>query len=332
MSRFARAADKPGRDLDSHADGVSVVIPVYNRASTIGRAIASAQRQTCPPLEILVVDDCSTDDTRDVVAALAAQDQRIKLLCEPRNGGGSVARNTGLRAANASIVAFLDSDDEWLDRHLERRITTLRGEPRPALVFGSFYIADARSRAPLMCAPFEGDPLEYVFAGLGGFRTSTFAGTRDALRDVTFDERLRKHQDWDLVFNLVQRQFRVVADPEPTSILHTASDDRLSAKVDHEASTLFYLKNGDRGSRTGWALFCAIMLERAFRTARQGADFRYYLDTLKNIDSRAGAIVGILTHLLYVPRLGRRLFRTACTAYCLATADARERAATRRSH
>ena len=200
-----------------------------------------------------------------------------------------------------------------------------------ALVFGSFYLDNGRTRIPQPCQPLVGDPLEYVFSGRGGFRTSTFVGRRSALLEVMFDERLRKHQDWDLVLNLVQRQFRVAAGPQATAVLHIASHDRLSARPDHEASKLFYLKNRHHGSRSGWVLFCTIMLERAFRAERRGPNFRYYLATLKNIDSRAGAIVGVLTSLLYIPRLGRRLFRSACTTYCLATADARDRSAAQHS-
>ena len=323
MSRSAHAAGGPGL--------VSVVIPVYNRASTIGRALASVQRQTCPPDEILVVDDGSTDASCAVVAALAAQDASIRLLRETRNGGGAAARNTGLRAACGELVAFLDSDDEWLDDHLEQRISTLRSDPDVALVFGAFYLDDGRTTIPQPCQPLVGDPLVYVFSGRGGFRTSTFVGRKAALLEVPFDDRLRKHQDWDLVLNLAHRRFRVAADPQPTAVLHIASHDRLSAKPDHEASKLFYLKNRQHGSRSGWVLFCTIMLERAFRAERRGTNFRYYLATLKNIDSRAGAIVGVLTALLYIPRLGRRLFRAACTSYCLATADARDRGAAQRS-
>jgi glycosyltransferase involved in cell wall biosynthesis len=310
-------------------DLVSVVIPVYNRASTIGRAIESALAQTVPPLEVVVVDDGSTDDTSGVVATMAARDVRIRLLRAKVNRGGAAARNLGLAAAKAELVAFLDSDDEWLPQHLERRISALQAEPRPALVFGSFYVDDGRVRQPQRCYPLQGDPLVYVFSARGGLRTSTFAGRRAELSEVRFDDLLRKHQDWDFVLNLVQR-FPVAADFEPTVVLHVSAADRLSAKLDHEATRSFYVKNTPRGSRTGWLLFCTVMLETTFRTERRSANFRYYLDTLKDIDGGARTVVGLLTSLLYVPRIGGRLFRVACRKYCLATASARESAARRR--
>ena len=198
---------------------VSVVIAAYNRASTVDRAITSALRQTLPADEIIVVDDGSTDDTCNIVESLAAQDARIKLLREKTNRGGGAARNVGLAAAQGEFIAFLDSDDEWLPGHLERRIAALRSEPHPALVFGSFYLDDGHVRTLQHCAPMAEDPLEYLFSARGGLRTSTFVGYRRELCAIRFDDHLRKHQDWDLVLNLVQR-FTVVADAEPTVILH----------------------------------------------------------------------------------------------------------------
>jgi glycosyltransferase involved in cell wall biosynthesis len=311
-----------------HTDLVSVVIPAYNRASSIARAIASALAQTVGPFEIIVVDDASTDETCNVVAALAARDARIRLLRETVNRGGAAARNVGLEAARTEFVAFLDSDDQWLPQHLERRLAVLQAEPKLALVFGSFYVDDGRTREPQHCDPLLGDPLEYLYSARGGFRTSTFAGRRAELLEVRFDDRLRKHQDWDLVLNLVER-FGVAADPEPTAVLHVHARDRLSSKLDHESTRSFYVKNSSRGSRTGWVLFCTVMLETTFRTERRSANFRYYLDTLQTIDRRARGVIGILTAALYVPRVGGRLFRVASRNYCLATARARESTAGR---
>src|SRR5688572_2836188 len=185
---------QPDSMPELRSPSVSVVIPVYNRARCIGRAIASAVRQALPPLEIIVVDDGSTDDSCEVVAAISAQEPRIRLLRQDSNRGGAAARNVGLMAARAEFVAFLDSDDEWLGDHLERRLAVLQAAPQPALVHGSFYVDDGSYRRVQRCAPLRGDPLEYLFAGRGGLRTSTFVGRRAALLEVHFDEALRKHR------------------------------------------------------------------------------------------------------------------------------------------
>jgi beta-1,6-glucosyltransferase len=104
----------------STATDFSVIIPAYNVSRIIERAIRSAAAQTLPPLEILVVDDCSTDNTVEVVKALAQDIPSIRLLSTPVNSGPSAARNVGLRAAKGDWVALLDADDAWKPGRLER--------------------------------------------------------------------------------------------------------------------------------------------------------------------------------------------------------------------
>jgi succinoglycan biosynthesis protein ExoO len=98
----------------------SVIIPAYNVSSMIGRAIRSAAAQTLPPFEILVIDDCSTDHTVEVVKALGREIPSLRLLSTPANGGPSAARNAGLREAKADWIALLDADDAWKPGRLER--------------------------------------------------------------------------------------------------------------------------------------------------------------------------------------------------------------------
>ena len=98
----------------------SAIIPAYNVSSMIGRAIRSAAAQTLPPFEILVIDDCSTDHTVEVVKALGREIPSLRLLSTPANGGPSAARNAGLREAKADWIALLDADDAWKPGRLER--------------------------------------------------------------------------------------------------------------------------------------------------------------------------------------------------------------------
>ena len=80
----------------------SVIIPAYNVSSIIGRAIRSAAVQTLPPLEILIIDDCSTDNTVEIVRALGREIPSVRVISTPTNGGPSLARNVGLREARAN--------------------------------------------------------------------------------------------------------------------------------------------------------------------------------------------------------------------------------------
>jgi glycosyltransferase involved in cell wall biosynthesis len=306
---------------------VSVVIPVYNRAGSVGRAITSALEQSEAPLEIVVVDDGSTDASCEVVARLAAQEPRIRLVRQQTNLGGAAARNVGLLETRAEFVAFLDSDDEWLADHLERRVRLLRARPAVGLVFGSFFLDSGKTRHLDRCAPFSGDPLEYLFGprgARGGLRTSTFVGRRAALLEVRFADCLRKHQDWDLAVN-VGRRFGILADPQPTVILHASSPDRLSSRLDHASTLEFYRRNREHCSRTGWILFCSVMLELTYRYEGRSDNFRHYLQLLRAIDPRAYTVLGGLTTLLWMPRIGGRAFRAVSRRWCFATARSRER-------
>lgn len=111
---------------------VSVVIPAYNSAQTLGRALASVRRQTLRPGEILIVDDCSTDDTPRIVAAYA--DIGARLITLTQRGGASNARNVGVREARGEFVAFLDADDEWLEAKLEKQMAPIAASPNMAFV------------------------------------------------------------------------------------------------------------------------------------------------------------------------------------------------------
>lgn len=102
---------------------VSVIIPAFNASSFIEGTLASATAQSLTDIEIIVIDDCSTDDTRDLVSAAARKDKRIRLIAQERNGGPSVARNIGIDAALGHWIALLDADDAYAPDRLEKMVT-----------------------------------------------------------------------------------------------------------------------------------------------------------------------------------------------------------------
>lgn len=101
---------------------ISIVTPAYNAERFIAETIKSVQAQTCRDWEMLVADDCSEDRTRDVVRELAAEDERVKLITLERNSGPAMARQAAVNVARGRFVAFLDSDDLWLQEKLERQL------------------------------------------------------------------------------------------------------------------------------------------------------------------------------------------------------------------
>ena len=101
---------------------ISVIVPVYNAASCLHRSLRSVLRQTLPDFELIVVDDCSTDESAKILMGYRALDDRIRVFSTTRNGGPGAARNVGLGHARGRYIAFLDSDDFWMKNKLERQV------------------------------------------------------------------------------------------------------------------------------------------------------------------------------------------------------------------
>jgi GT2 family glycosyltransferase len=121
---------------------VSVVIPTFNRAGIVTRAIESALSQTYGDIEVIVVDDGSSDDTRDIVASY---ESRVRYLYQ-KNAGVSAARNTALRNARGEFVAFLDSDDVWRPWRIESQVAALTRHPEAGLAWTDMTAVDDSGR------------------------------------------------------------------------------------------------------------------------------------------------------------------------------------------
>lgn len=127
-----RGANEKMSIVDSHQSNVedqelvSVLIPCYNSERFINETINSVLSQTYPLIEIIVVDDCSTDRTTDIVKQIAKMNSNVTLLMQPENYGVAQARNRALSASKGRYIAYLDSDDTWLPSKLERQISFLK--------------------------------------------------------------------------------------------------------------------------------------------------------------------------------------------------------------
>jgi teichuronic acid biosynthesis glycosyltransferase TuaG len=102
---------------------VSVITPAYNASRYLAEAVASVQSQTFSDWEMIIVDDCSTDNTYELACSLAEKDKRIIIIKHENNSGVATARNTALEAATGDFIAFLDSDDLWMPDKLEKQLT-----------------------------------------------------------------------------------------------------------------------------------------------------------------------------------------------------------------
>ncbi|WP_369141873.1 glycosyltransferase family 2 protein [Streptomyces sp. R44] len=131
---------------------VSVVMPVYNSAATLGAAVRSVLSQTHSDVELLVTDDKSSDGSMDLLTEFARQDERVKPVSAPEQGGAGRARNLAIERARGDYVAFLDSDDLWLPEKTARQIEFAAAADAP-LTFTSYYKMDA---------DYEGESTDFV--------------------------------------------------------------------------------------------------------------------------------------------------------------------------
>jgi glycosyltransferase involved in cell wall biosynthesis len=268
------------------ASRVTVVIPVFNRPIVVRRAVASVLAQTWQDFEIVIVDDASTDETPATLAALAAGDERIRIVRHDRTRGGSAARNTGVSVATAPYVAFLDSDDEWLPLKLERQLQAFENHgPDTALVFTGVEVVYDDGTITRSVPPRAPTVLELLTVNVVGSASVGMLRRDSFLALGGFDERLPASQDWDLWVR-VQERYALAAVPELLVRIVAASDPgRISANLSGvlQGRELFSIKHGqklrDHGvlhvflRHTGWVHHRLI---RESRPAR-----RCYIESLK---------------------------------------------------
>ena len=215
---------------------VSVIIPAYRAAHTIGRAIDSVLAQTRPPREILVIDDGSPDG---LAAALAGYGARVRLHRQP-NGGAASARNRGIDLASGERLAFLDADDYWEPHKLERQLAILERHAEVALIAGHFYQEPPglpRYANPLSPCPY----LDRVLSVSGAetvevarrIWTSTVVVRRSALGERRFDPSLETAEDVDLWIRLVlAAPVYLMSEPLATAVLTAGSLSRSDVSAD----------------------------------------------------------------------------------------------------
>ena len=179
-----------------------MVIPAYNCAATIERAVDSVLIQTFQDFEIVLVDDASTDSTFSVVTSL--EDSRVRVIRHDTNRGEGGARNTGIREARGSLVAWLDADDEWLPEKLELQVDELlRADERTgAYCTGSWLVQGGETRRHIPSKPRSW--LRSLLMGSNLGAGTTLLARRSVFEAVgLLDEQLVRNTDWDWLLRLV---------------------------------------------------------------------------------------------------------------------------------
>lgn len=180
---------------------VSIVMPLYNSERTIEAAIDSVLQQTYRHFELIIVDDCSKDESYKIAKSLSRLDKRIKLMQLPKNSGAGVARNAAIKVARGEYIAFLDSDDRWLPEKLIRQIDVF-SKYDVTLVCSGYYVVDNILDRYTIKQPAE-------WLSLSRLLKSNVIGCLTAIYNVkkagkVYMPIIRKRQDYALWLNIVR--------------------------------------------------------------------------------------------------------------------------------
>jgi glycosyltransferase involved in cell wall biosynthesis len=220
---------------------VSVIIPTYNRADFIGDSIRSVLEQTYSNLELIVVDDGSTDDTESVVAAFS--DPRFRYVRQP-NRGRSNARNQALSLAKGKYITFLDSDDMYLPDKVQLQVNYLRSHPGTGMVYTSAHCVDDQGN--MLPNEYRASVSGLIYESIAFFTPVTITlPTVMTYQDVFdhvggFDEKMYRFEDTDM-WRRISKYCRIDAIREHTCLLRTHDDNSLlNQNPDQIAAALDY--------------------------------------------------------------------------------------------
>ncbi len=206
---------------------VSIIIPSYNRAYCIERSVRSVLEQTYREFELLIVDDASTDNTKQVVESI--QDDRIRYIRLTENKGASGARNEGIRQAAYEYIAFQDSDDVWKPDKLEKQMQVLTANPQAGLVYCAY--EEQRYDGDISIVPDEQMPLYdkqgdiyHKLLCRNTIGAPTVLARRECfLKAGLFYESMTCLEDWEL-FVRIAKEYEILFLEEPLVIVHLAAD------------------------------------------------------------------------------------------------------------
>lgn len=175
---------------------VSIIIPVYNRGELVMKSVLSVFSQTYQNWELIIVDDCSKDNTVDVLQRLT--DERIKLVLLDRNGERGAARNVGINKSKGEYIAFLDSDDEFLPEHLEVLVNEMKSSNTPGLYFTNSLLEVEGVGTSEKVVPSIREHNIFAYLMQWTPNPARVAAHREILEEFIFDPSIPGLEDFDL--------------------------------------------------------------------------------------------------------------------------------------
>jgi len=297
---------------------VSVIIPTYDRARLVGRAIHSVLNQAYRDFELIIVDDGSSDDTQRIVEGF--KDDRIRFIRHTSNLGGSAARNTGLDLSRGKYIGFLDDDDEWLPEKLEKQVKAIEGLGNNV---GLIYCASLMVSKKTNCVLDRTDPLYrgYLYRVLlrrNIFPIMTALTKRKCFSRVGgFDEELPSCQDWDVWIRISKYyEFAFIPDTLARTFLH---GEQISTDLSKKIRGREILVEKYREVLKSYPAILAFHLKRLgilwCLSGNRKKALNYFIKSL-GIDASQKACYAYILFSLLAPRLHNKyLRRNYLTAY-----------------
>ncbi len=252
---------------------ISVIIPTFNREDKIIEAVNSVLAQTYHKLEVIIVDDGSTDNTENVVKKYIT-DPRVKYIKETENRGACYARNIGIKNAMGEFIAFQDSDDIWMKEKLDAQVKFLVNN-NADFVFCRLRRGERKSYFPSLFTVKNVYRMKDVIVKPCG-STQTFLGKRNCVKTVLFDENLARYQDWDYLIRMSEK-YRTVYQKK-TLVIQRIQADSISTSSQKGILSLDYIlkkyEKEYKKSRHGKANIFSI---KASLAHREGKDYKKYL-------------------------------------------------------
>ncbi len=181
---------------------VSIIIPNFNSSKTILRALKSVQNQTYSNFEVIIVDDCSTDDSLSIIDFFISSDDRFNLIKLEVNSGAGVARSQALRHANGKYIAFLDADDFWYEDKLEKQVDVLNKNPEIIIIHSAYLVRTADGNKIRTVIPPEIITLKKLY--YSNFIATSTAMYRLNLNGSRYIPKIRARQDYAFWIKLLQ--------------------------------------------------------------------------------------------------------------------------------
>lgn len=295
---------------------VSVVIPTYNRSNVLSRAIESVLNQSYSNFELIIVDDGSTDGTKELVSQYS--DSRIRFVEFGSNKGANAARNEGIRKSNGKYISFLDSDDEFTSDHLENAVSCLKQSPRSVkgvytsqkkYIDGSFHSSSVAKKV-------LNSPKQIIRSySANGFSSFTFlSGVFDKVG--LLDEELVAYQDMEFLIRFLQ--YHELYPISNFLVKYDIHDGQISSDPDRRLSALDQLitkhKKTIKESNTGYLHYSRAFqyveknnmnkakVEFAAAIKRDPIKFRYYFQFFSSLFGYSGfkRINNIKSKLVYL--------------------------------